>query len=91
VPRRLLLGQPILQAHRLHLFQRLHQAGWSHAQVAALYGGACALLAGVYLAGQSGWMVALALAQLVLGCVLDRCVAVSFSVASDGMARHDFR
>lgn len=91
VPRRLLVGQPILQAHRLHLFQRLHQAGWSHAQVAALYGGACALLAGVYLARQSGWMVALALAQLVLGCVLDRCVAVSFSVASDGMAHHDVR
>jgi UDP-N-acetylmuramyl pentapeptide phosphotransferase/UDP-N-acetylglucosamine-1-phosphate transferase len=28
VPRRMLAGQRVFQAHRLHLFQRLHQAGW---------------------------------------------------------------
>ncbi|MBM5802133.1 MAG: glycosyltransferase family 4 protein, partial [Cyanobacteria bacterium K_DeepCast_35m_m2_023] len=33
VPRRLLAGQRVFQAHRLHLFQRLHQAGWPHARV----------------------------------------------------------
>jgi Fuc2NAc and GlcNAc transferase len=27
----------IFQAHRTHLYQRLNQAGWSHAQVAVLY------------------------------------------------------
>ena len=32
-PRRLLAGQRVFQAHRLHLFQRLHQAGWPHARV----------------------------------------------------------
>lgn len=35
--RRAWARQPLWQAHRLHLYQRLQQAGWSHAQVAALY------------------------------------------------------
>ena len=35
---RLHFGQNILQAHRMHLFQLLvHQLGWSHLRVAALY------------------------------------------------------
>ncbi|MCT0229506.1 glycosyltransferase family 4 protein [Synechococcus sp. CS-1324] len=37
VLRRAVAGQPVFQAHRLHLYQRLHQAGWSHQQVATLY------------------------------------------------------
>jgi Fuc2NAc and GlcNAc transferase len=45
VLRRLRAGQRVFQAHRLHLFQRLHRAGWSHRRVAGLYGGATALLA----------------------------------------------
>ena len=35
--RRLLQGENIFQAHRTHLFQRLHQSGWSHPQVTCLY------------------------------------------------------
>jgi Fuc2NAc and GlcNAc transferase len=35
--RRLLHGENIFQAHRTHLYQRLQQAGWSHAQVASTY------------------------------------------------------
>lgn len=35
--RRSLNGENIFQAHRSHLYQRLHQAKWSHAQVASLY------------------------------------------------------
>ena len=35
---RLRLGQPIFQAHRLHLFQRLvHELRWPHLRVSALY------------------------------------------------------
>ncbi|MEO0827727.1 MAG: glycosyltransferase family 4 protein [Cyanobacteria bacterium J06639_16] len=34
---RLLRGENIFKAHRSHLYQRLHQAGWPHAQVAGLY------------------------------------------------------
>jgi Fuc2NAc and GlcNAc transferase len=30
-------GENIFQAHRTHLYQRLHQSGWHHRQVAAFY------------------------------------------------------
>lgn len=35
--RRLLKRENIFQAHRTHLYQRLQQAGWSHAKVAIAY------------------------------------------------------
>lgn len=35
--RRLIKGENIFQAHRTHLYQRLQQSGWSHAQVAIAY------------------------------------------------------
>ncbi|MEW6496422.1 MAG: glycosyltransferase family 4 protein [Cyanobacteriota bacterium] len=35
--RRLIRGENIFKAHRSHLYQRLQQAGWSHAQVASTY------------------------------------------------------
>lgn len=34
---RLIHRENIFKAHRSHLYQRLHQAGWSHAQVAITY------------------------------------------------------
>jgi Fuc2NAc and GlcNAc transferase len=82
VPRRLLAGQPVLQAHRLHLFQRLHQAGWPHARVSSLYIAATALLAVALLAGGWPWVVGLSAAELLAGVWLDQRVAVPFAVAS---------
>ena len=35
--RRLLRGENIFKAHRSHLYQRLQQSGWSHAQVSITY------------------------------------------------------
>ncbi|HEY9634130.1 MAG TPA: glycosyltransferase family 4 protein [Coleofasciculaceae cyanobacterium] len=37
IVRRLGRGENIFKAHRTHLYQRLQQAGWSHAQVAIAY------------------------------------------------------
>ncbi|MBV6624179.1 MAG: glycosyltransferase family 4 protein [Rivularia sp. (in: Bacteria)] len=34
---RLIRGENIFKAHRTHLYQRLQQSGWSHAQVATTY------------------------------------------------------
>ena len=82
VPRRLLAGQRVFQAHRLHLFQRLHQAGWPHARVSLTYMTATALLALAMLAGGLAWVFSFALAELLLGVWLDQHVAVPFSVAS---------
>ena len=82
VPRRLLAGQRVFQAHRLHLFQRLHQAGWPHARVSFTYIVATAVLAVAMLAG--GWplVFGLAVVELLVGVWLDQRVAVPFAVAS---------
>ena len=80
--RRLLAGQPVFQAHRLHLFQRLHQAGWSHPRVSVTYISATLLLAVAALAGSWPWVLALAIAELLFGALLDQRFAVPFSVAS---------
>ena len=82
VMRRLLAGQRVFQAHRLHLFQRLHQAGWSHARVSLTFIAATAVLAVALLAG--GWpcVLVLAVAELLVGFWLDQHVAVPFALAS---------
>jgi UDP-N-acetylmuramyl pentapeptide phosphotransferase/UDP-N-acetylglucosamine-1-phosphate transferase len=82
VPRRLFAGQRVFQAHRLHLFQRLHQAGWPHARVSSLYIGATAVLAIALLWGGLPWLITLAVFELLLGIWLDQRVAVPFAVAS---------
>ncbi len=82
VPRRLLAGQQVFQAHRLHLFQRLHQAGWPHARVSSLYIAATVVLAFALLLGSLQWVVIFAVLELLLGIWLDQKVAVPFVVAS---------
>ena len=82
VPRRLLAGQQVFQAHRLHLFQRLHQAGWTHTRVSSLYIGATAVLALALLWGGLPWLITLAAFELLLGIWLDMRVAVPFAIAS---------
>ena len=82
VPRRWLAGQRIFQAHRLHLFQRLHRAGWPHARVSFTYILATAALAVALLAGGWPWVIGLAVVELLLGVWLDQRVAVPFAVAS---------
>jgi UDP-N-acetylmuramyl pentapeptide phosphotransferase/UDP-N-acetylglucosamine-1-phosphate transferase len=84
VPRRLLAGQRVFQAHRLHLFQRLNQAGWPHARVSLAYIVATAVLAVAMLAGGWPWVLGLAVVELLVGVWLDQRVAVPFAVASQG-------
>jgi len=82
VLRRWMAGQNVFQAHRLHLFQRLHQAGWPHARVSLAYITATAVLAVALLAGGWPWMIGLAALELLVGVWLDQRVAISFSMAS---------
>ena len=79
VLRRWHAGQSIFQAHRLHLYQRLHQAGWRHSRVALLYIGATALLGWALLAQGLALELAVLLAQLAVGLWLDRHHAVPLS------------
>ncbi|MFL2671898.1 MAG: MraY family glycosyltransferase [Prochlorococcaceae cyanobacterium] len=79
VIRRAIAGQRIFQAHRLHLFQRLHQAGWSHQKVAGLYAGATAVLAVLQLLlGLSGVLIG-AIAVISTGLWIDQKEAVPFA------------
>ena len=82
VPRRLVAGQRVFQAHRLHLFQRLQQAGWPHARVSLSYISGTALLAVAMLVGGLAWVLSLAIAELLIGVWLDQRVAVPFAFAS---------
>ena len=82
VPRRLLAGQRVFQAHRLHLFQRLNQAGWSHSRVSLAYVSATTVLALAMLTRGLPWVCGLAVSELLLGVWLDQRVAVPFAVAS---------
>jgi ABC-type polysaccharide transport system permease subunit len=51
----------IFKAHRTHLYQRLQQSGWSHAQVASTYIAITLLAAGsISLFGPAGAWVSLA-------------------------------
>ena len=82
VSRRLLAGQRVFQAHRLHLFQRLHQAGWPHARVSFTYITATACNALVMLTGDLPSLFGLAVVEMLVGVWLDQRVAVTFAVAS---------
>ena len=79
VLRRWQAGQPIFQAHRLHLYQRLHQAGWPHDRVALLYIGATALLGWALLVQGLALELGLLGVELAVGLWLDRHHAVPFS------------
>jgi len=82
VPRRLLAGQRVFQSHRLHLFQRLHQAGWPHARVSLTYLAPTAVFAVALLVGGWPWVIGLAFVELLVGVWLDQRVAVPFAAAS---------
>ena len=76
--RRFFAGQPVFTPHRLHLFQRLHQAGWSHAHVSGSYIFGVFVLSVACLFGGLPWVIGVAFCELLLGWWLDKNIAVSF-------------
>ena len=83
VIRRQLAGHNVFEAHRLHLFQRLHQSGWSHSRVSLLYIGATAVHAMALIFGGLPLVFTFSILGFLVGVWLDQCVAVPFSVASE--------
>ena len=67
VLRRLINRQNIFQAHKLHLFQRLHQAGWSHAKVSTIYILSTLGLALIYLIFGINYLIVSTIIVTVLG------------------------
>lgn len=81
VIRRLINRENIFQAHRKHLFQRLHQAGWTHRDVATLYISAVAvLLLSKTIAGFPGLLTCIIL-QFLYALYLNKWVASDFQIS----------
>ena len=76
--RRFFAGHSVVQPHKLHLYQRLHQAGWSHSFVSFIYIGASAVLAIALFIGGFPWLLPLVIIELLFGFLLDRFKAVPF-------------
>jgi len=82
VLRRAIAGERVYEPHRQHIYQRLHQAGWSHARVSAAYIATTALLAFTFLIAGWTWVSALAVIVLLAGYWIDRRIASPFELSS---------
>lgn len=76
--RRIARRDRVFAAHRLHLFQRLHQAGWPHKKVAIIYGIGTSMLGVACIYG--GLKPVLLVSSFIVGFGywLDQYVAVPF-------------
>ena len=83
VLRRYFIGQNIFQAHKLHLYQRLCESGWSHQNVALIYLSCTLVLILSNLLG--GFLPLLIMSFLIflIGIWLDQNKAIKFKHASN--------
>tara|TARA_Y100000991_G_scaffold62559_1_gene46462 strand:- start:3847 stop:4776 length:930 start_codon:yes stop_codon:yes gene_type:complete len=77
--RRINARHNILKAHKLHLFQRLHQAGYSHSFISLIYISSVAVIAISlsFMGLETGLIISMLI--FLIGVFLDRNVAVPFS------------
>ncbi len=78
VIRRYLDGQKVFEAHSLHLFQRLHRAGWSHLKVSSLYIGVTILISLSFIIFGLVPAAIMVLATIYLGSCIDKKYAIPF-------------
>jgi len=78
VIRRLINRENIFKPHRKHLFQRLHQSGWSHKRVALLYISAVAVLFSVNSFFNIFAVMLVILCELLVAIYLEMKVATRF-------------
>ena len=77
------MGQNIFKAHKLHLYQRLCESGWSHQNVAIIYlSFTCVLILSNLLGGFSSLVIVSGIIFLI-GIWLDQTKAIKFKEASN--------
>ena len=76
--RRLIIGQNIFAAHKLHLYQRLNQSGWSHAGVTIIYSFSFFVLSLSYIFLGLVGLILFSIFIILFGFYLDRNYAISF-------------
>lgn len=78
--RRLLLKQNIFKPHKLHLYQRLNQSGWSHSKVSTVYIVTTSFLALMCMFNSLLISIISAIFILVFGYYLDKKFALPFKL-----------
>ena len=78
VIRRWRTGDNIFQPHRLHLYQRLNRAGWSHSKVSSLFIIGTALLVIAKIKTNLNWILIIVFIELAIGIYLDKKIAIPF-------------
>lgn len=81
VIRRNLNGQNIFRPHKLHLYQRLNQAGWSHSSISSLYMSLTIYLSLFYLFNNYFYLYINTSLVFLLGFYLDQKKAIKFKNA----------
>ncbi len=79
VIRRFFAKQNIFRAHKLHLYQRLYQAGWKHSKVTLIYGLGSFILALLYLNKNYIILICVSLLEIFFGIYLDKFKAKPFN------------
>ncbi len=78
IVRRYFAGEKIFRPHKLHLFQRLHQAGYKHYQISSIYIISTLILSIFYYFGYLKLLFLFCIFILIFGLFLDRYIAVPF-------------
>ncbi|MAR85555.1 MAG: glycosyl transferase [Cytophagia bacterium] len=76
--RRFYIGENIFKPHKLHLYQRLNQAGFSHQKVSLIYLAATLILSLSYLLGNKNIYLVSIVSITLFGILLDRKYAYPF-------------
>ena len=76
--KRFCYGENIFRPHKLHLYQRLFQAGLSHSKVSILYSSACLLLGITFNIFGIYYLLSTIVFLIIIGVFLDKKFAISF-------------
>ena len=78
VLRRFKNGEDLTKPHKLHLYQRLNQAGWSQSKVSLLYSSATLIISIIFFIGNFYLLILSSLITIILGFILDKYQAYPF-------------
>jgi Fuc2NAc and GlcNAc transferase len=78
VVRRFLAGHQLFRAHRLHLYQRLHQSGLDHSTVATIYISSTIFTSFAFLAGGLLYVSFASFVVILVGLWLEKYIAKPF-------------
>ena len=78
VMRRALSSQKIFEAHKLHLYQRLYQAGFKQSKISSMYIFSCAAISIAFLFFSIKETIIISIIVFLIGLIMDKNFAVKF-------------